>query len=297
MQISKENYHEINHYPDPLFPVEIYRVDESGMFPFGRGVGDFHWHEELQFTMALQGTLTIQADARRYTLKEGQAFFINSGVIHAVTELSAGGVYASLNFPSKLLSFFPGSRMEQDDVLPWVTGGVPASLLLTCETGDGSAVLTCLSEILRFWPESFPHRSYGIAIRLAELWYHTLPCLEHTAYSTPSLSTVKRQRIQDMLSFIYAHYAEDITLTVLARCAHISVGECCRIFREQLQVTPYQFLTDYRIRKSLELLTSDFSVSETAGLCGYNQVSNYISKFKSLMGCTPAQYQNRVGGR
>ena len=93
MQISKENYHEINHYPDPLFPVEIYRVDESGMFPFGRGVGDFHWHEELQFTMALQGTLTIQADAQRYTLKEGQAFFINSGVIHAVTELSAGGVY------------------------------------------------------------------------------------------------------------------------------------------------------------------------------------------------------------
>lgn len=187
MQISKENYHEINHYPDPLFPVEIYRVDESGMFPFGRGVGDFHWHEELQFTMALQGTLTIQADARRYTLKEGQAFFINSGVIHAVTELSAGGVYASLNFPSKLLSFFPGSRMEQDDVLPWVTGGVPASLLLTCETRDGSAVLTCLSEILRFWLESFPHRSYGIAIRLAELWvsYASLPGTHRVFSSFP----------------------------------------------------------------------------------------------------------------
>ena len=104
--------------------MEIYRVDESGMFPIGRVVGDFHWHEELQFTIALQSTLTIQADARRYT--------------------------------SKLLSFFPGSHMEQDDVLPWVTGGVPASLQLTCETGNGSAALTCLSEIFVSGRNHFP---------------------------------------------------------------------------------------------------------------------------------------------
>lgn len=77
--------------------------------------------------------------------------------------------------------------------------------------------------------------------------------------------------------------------------AYISIGECCRIFREHLQTTPYRFLTEYRIRKSVELLTGDLSISEIAGHCGYNQTSNYIAKFKSIMNCTPAQYRIKHG--
>lgn len=64
-------------------------------------------------------------------------------------------------------------------------------------------------------------------------------------------------------------------------------------WKEYLQTTPYQFLTEYRVRKRTELLSEDLSISEVAGRCGYNQVSNYIAKFKFLMDCTPAQYRRR----
>lgn len=74
-----------------------------------------------------------------------------------------------------------------------------------------------------------------------------------------------------MLSFIYEHFSEDIALANIACIAHISIGECCRIFREHLQTTPYQFLTEYRIRKSVELLSGELSISEIAGRCGYNR--------------------------
>ncbi|MCC8138436.1 MAG: helix-turn-helix domain-containing protein [Clostridiales bacterium] len=53
----------------------------------------------------------------------------------------------------------------------------------------------------------------------------------------------------------------------------------------------YQFLTEYRVRKSTELLSGSLTISEIAGLCGYNQPGNYIAKFKSIIGCTPAQYR------
>lgn len=290
--MEKKNYHEINQYKDALFPVEIYRVDEKGMFPFGRGLRDFHWHDELQFTLAVHGSLTLQVDAGQYFLNEGEAAFINSGMIHAVIELSKGGKYSSLNFPYKLLSFFPGSRMEKEHVLPYVTGGCLPVIILRPETEWQKSALDLLQEINGMWDNnSGIQNEYLITTKIVALWYILISNLSDESKNIFSVDSVRRERLQLMLSFIYEHFPEDIALANIACIAHISIGECCRIFREHLQTTPYRFLTEYRIRKSVELLSGELSISEIAGRCGYNQTSNYIAKFKSIMDCTPAQYR------
>lgn len=292
--MEKKKYHEINQYRDALFPVEIYRVNEKGMFPFGRGLRDFHWHDELQFTLAVRGSFTLQVDAGQYFLNEGEAAFINSGMIHAVINLSKGGNYASLNFPYKLLSFFPGSRMEKEYVLPYVTGNCMPVVILRPETGRHKAALDILQDINAIWDSSPAAQSeYLISTKIVALWDTLLSDLSDKSINILSVDLVRRQRLQVMLSFIYEHFSEDIALADIAGTANISIGECCRIFREHLQVTPYQFLTEYRVRKSVELLSGELSISEIAGHCGYNQVSNYIAKFKSIMDCTPAQYRKQ----
>lgn len=132
---------------------------------------------------------------------------------------------------------------------------------------------------------------YLISTKITELWCALLPELSKESKNTFSADLVRRQRLQQMLSFIYEHFSEDTALADIAEAANISIGECCRIFREHLQTTPHRFLTEYRIRKSVEMLSGDLSVSEISGYCGYNQTSNFISKFKSVMGCTPAQFR------
>ena len=292
--MEKKKYHEINQYRDALFPVEIYRVNEKSMFPFGRGLRDFHWHDELQFTLAVRGSFTLQVDAGQYFLNEGEAAFINSGMIHAVINLSKGGNYASLNFPYKLLSFFPGSRMEKEYVLPYVTGNCMPVVILRPETELHKVALDILQEINAIWDSSPAAQSeYLIATKIVALWNMLLSDLSDKSINILSIDLVRRQRLQFMLSFIYEHFSEDIALADIAGTANISIGECCRIFREHLQVTPYQFLTEYRVRKSVELLSGELSISEIAGHCGYNQVSNYIAKFRSIMDCTPAQYRKQ----
>lgn len=293
--MEKKKYHEINQYKDALFPVEIYHVNEKGMFPFGRGLRDFHWHDELQFTLAVHGSFTLQVDDRQYFLNEGEAAFVNSGMIHTVIQLSKGGNYASLNFPYKLLSFFPGSRMEKECVLPYVTGSCIPVVIFRPEIEWQKSALDILQEIYAIWDSnSTVQREYLIGIKIVALWYILLPNLSDESQNAFPVDLVHRQRLQFMLSFIYEHFSEDIVLADIAGTAHISVGECCRIFREHLQITPYQFLTEYRVRKSLELLFGELSISEIARRCGYNQVSNYIAKFKSIMDCTPAQYRKQT---
>lgn len=290
--MEKNTYHEINQYKDALFPVEIYHVDETGIFPSGRGLEDLHWHDELQFTLAVHGSFTLQANARQYRIKEGEAAFINSGIIHTVTNLSKGGHYTSLNFPYKLLSFFPGSRMEKEQVLPYTSGGSCPVLLFRPQVPWQKTVLDLLKELNTLWNDTTnKHMEYLISLKILSLWYTMLSHLPEEMTPASSTDLIRRQRLQSMLSFIYEHFAEDISLTDIAACSHISTGECCRIFREHLQTTPYQFLTEYRIRKSVELLSGEHSISEIAARCGYNQVSNYISKFKSILKVTPAQYR------
>lgn len=292
--MERKNYHEINRYRDALFPVAIYRVNENGIFPFGRGLRDFHWHDELQFTLAVRGSVTLQVDAGQYHLREGDAAFINSGMIHAATALSKGGQYASLNFPYKLLSFFPGSRMEKEHVLPYVTGGRLPVVILRPETEWQKAALELLQEINAVWENpSAGQREYLISTKIVALWHMLISHPFDESGRASSVDFARRERLQLMLSFIYEHFSQDVALADVARAAHISAGECCRIFRAHLQTTPHRFLTEYRIRKSVELLSGELSVTEIAERCGYHQTSHYIAAFKAMMGCTPARYRRR----
>lgn len=292
--MKKRQYHEINTYPDPSFPVQIYKVNKNGTYPLGRGLRDFHWHDELQFTLAVQGELTVQVNGIQYILNEGDAIFINSGMIHATIKLSVGGCYTSLNFPYKLISFFPGSRMESEYVLPYVTGNCTSVIVFHQDNEEQKKVLEILQKINNSWNNDFlKQKEYVIATEIATLWRTVLVNLSDKSKTGVYVDIIGRQRLQNMLSFIYEHFSEDITLSDISSTANISIGECCRIFKSHLQISPYQFLTHYRVRKSIEFLSGELSISEIARCCGYNQVSNYIAKFKSIMDCTPTQYRRR----
>ena len=44
----------------------------------------WHWHEDFEYILAYEGTVTVGVDKKRICLAEGEGVFINSGVLHAV---------------------------------------------------------------------------------------------------------------------------------------------------------------------------------------------------------------------
>lgn len=128
--IEKDNLYEVNRYADTAFPVGAYTVTREGIMPEGRGYKDLHWHEELQFTYVVSGELRIRIDGKDYLVKEKEAVFINRNLLHITTDLTEDGKYISLNFPDKILGFFPGSRMEQDYVFPYTRGYMLPAVVL-----------------------------------------------------------------------------------------------------------------------------------------------------------------------
>lgn len=76
----------------------------------------------------------------------------------------------------------------------------------------------------------------------------------------------------------------------------MSVGHCERLFMQVLQTTPYEYLINYRIKKSLELLGKEKTIiSQIALEVGFNDVSHFIQSFKKRMSITPKQqYQKQL---
>ena len=75
----------------------------------------------------------------------------------------------------------------------------------------------------------------------------------------------------------------------------MSVGHCGRLFMQVLQTTPYEYLINYRIKKSLELLGKEKTpISQIALEVGFNDVSHFIQSFKKRMSITPKHYQTQL---
>ncbi|MBN2900037.1 MAG: helix-turn-helix transcriptional regulator [Clostridia bacterium] len=291
--------HESNRYNDHAFPFGIYTVNQEGIFPLGRGLRDLHWHEELQFTLVTSGRLTIRISNHTYDLNAGEAIFINRGLLHMTTYLSTDGEYVSFNFPEKILGFFAGSRMEQDYVLPYISDCSLSVVFFKEDVPWQQEVIKNLKEI-KHWEETGAcfAKEYRIAVKISEIWLTMIDNISQDSLA-PQQSWVKKQnRIRIIIEYIHNHYAEDIKLDHIAESAHISAGECGRCFKSMLSITPYEYLLNYRINRSVELLNdTDHTVTEIATLVGFNHPSYYIQYFKKKMGVTPKQYRdNEVEG-
>ena len=72
----------------------------------------------------------------------------------------------------------------------------------------------------------------------------------------------------------------------------MSIGHCGRLFMQVLQTTPYEYLINYRIKKSLG--KEKTPISQIALEVGFNDVSHFIRSLKKRMSITPKQYQKQL---
>lgn len=284
---------EKNKYENDAFPFEIYKVRKYGMSPIGRGFDNLHWHDEIQYTVAVQGDLTIQVNGQNYELKEGQGIFINSQFLHITKAMEENGKYISINFSIKLLSFFLGSLMEQNYVLPYMNDYVLPVIIFDNQTAWKKNILALLKEIEEIYLEKALFAwEYKISVLLCEIWYLILTNVKNESSTENETFKLKQDRIRELLNYVHENFSQQLTLEEIADSANISVSECTRCFKEYTEYSPYEYLIRYRISEAaVLLLKTDHPVSQIAVKTGFRDTSSFIRTFKNRMGTTPLKYR------
>ena len=109
------------------------------------------------------------------------------------------------------------------------------------------------------------------------------------------LMALKDERISNSLQLMHEAPHKDWTLNLLATAVGMSRSLYSKEFKRLVGETPLDYLTDWRILKSKELLSGNkTNIIEVAGNVGYQSEAAFNRIFKSKVGETPASYRRRV---
>lgn len=102
----------------------------------------------------------------------------------------------------------------------------------------------------------------------------------------------RQERVQVMLVYIHMYYADDLSLKDIADAGTMSIAQCNRCFNKILNVTPYEYLIQYRLQKATNLLkNATLNVTEISEIVGFNNVTHFIQAFKKVYGISPKKYR------
>ena len=268
-------------------------VHETRLKDKPMGFNNWHWHEEIQFSLLLEGEMITTAQGQDYHLHAGEGFFINSNLSHMSRPATDPDEsrFLSLNVQPSLLTLFHGSVVEQKYYLPYLDDPSFQMIHLVPEISWQDRILAdlqALFSLVQNKPFGFELDAYSY---LLLIWRQLLDNMEEPEQKP----VIERQEAHSILSYIQENYTEDLTLDQVSAHVHLSKSECCDLFRSSYDTTIFSFLSDYRLEKSILLLRdTNRSVSQIAADVGFKGTSYFIKCFREKTGQTPLQYRRSV---
>jgi len=109
---------------------------------------------------------------------------------------------------------------------------------------------------------------------------------------TSPANPLQSKRISDVLYYISEHLEETLTVQRLATYCHLNPDYFSRLFNEQIQMRPLDYIQLKRIeRAQLLLTTTNHSLKEIANLVGFPNISYFNRIFSRISGQTPSDYR------
>lgn len=95
---------------------------------------------------------------------------------------------------------------------------------------------------------------------------------------------------QKVVSFLLAHFNENLTLDDISAGVGTSKNYLCNAFKRSTGITILDCLNLIRIRKAAELIVySDLTLTQVAQMCGYVSTSHFNRVFARYVGLPPGQ--------
>ncbi|MFV0519482.1 MAG: helix-turn-helix domain-containing protein [Lachnospirales bacterium] len=268
-------------------------------FPFFCGYGSIknfksfevanHWHQDIEFTVILEGSMTYTVNGTAFIVNKGQGLFINSKRLHShcsSSHLDCHYLVITINPLVLGVIFEPISSYFNS------TFGTNCDdfIVLTGEFSWHKSMIKMFFDINAEF--SLNKHNYFKLISYATKLSSDIS--EHITYNNNnSKDNIELLRIWKMTGFIHENYDKDITLIEIAKSGDICRSQCYEIFNTVLKQTPNIYLTNYRIQKSCELLrNTTLSISEVAISCGFNNSSYFTQVFRKITTHTPKNYRN-----
>lgn len=119
-----------------------------------------------------------------------------------------------------------------------------------------------------------------------------------TAHSAPPDDPAQREMddpsvvIRRAKQYIDVNLRESLSLETIACAAYVSRSHLAQVFRNELQQTVWEYVSEQRLEKAkLMLSDTDLCIAEVARLSGLSRTSHFYARFATLTGVSPGQFR------
>lgn len=270
-----------------------FEAPDDDLSQYRSGLVNWHHQDSAELSYVTEGALRIRVLQQERVLRAGQGFLVFPECLHTVLPVEGeAGRYRTLLFDLELISGGLLSLIHHRYIEPTVGEGGPQLLILNPQHEWAADILARARRIVEIWDQ----RTYGDELRivseLSGIWFLIAARALRPEGRAPVLSAAEQQRAAQLIAFIRQHHREPLKLEDIARSANISRGECCRFFKRMMHMSPFAYLTQYRILQSLPLLEAgELSITQISEHIGFSSASYFTSTFKRHMGIPPSAHR------
>lgn len=268
------------------YPYTLHRVNlENTTIPW-------HWHEELEFAYVIEGKKAVSTTTRDYEFHEGEAFFTNTNVLCTMKNIRKCKIDSHL-FHSTFLSGHFRSIFETKYMNPILQNKKIELIEIRGTTSAQQKILSKLRQVSALQEKE--DQEFQTRNLFSEIWLLLLEEIANMPDPATTISSVSKERLMTMMTYIQKNYAYKITLEEIAASASISSREALRCFQTTIRETPFEYLMGYRIEIAKKLLkATNLSVTEISLQTGFSNSAYFSKIFKRSCRMTPLAYRKEM---
>ncbi|MGN1059522.1 MAG: AraC family transcriptional regulator [Clostridia bacterium] len=246
------------------FRFHLNRVERSNFYA--------HWHENIELLYVIGGSAQVITDRVAVPVHVGQIAVINSNHLHNVVAEDFVEYYCLIIDKNFLESF--GFDVEET---------------VFERMAEGPELTRCFQRIVREYTEEKEHYKEQIKADILSVMveltrHHTVFQQELT---DPAVGR-KLAVVKEVLRYLKKQYKEPVSLQDIADAVGFNKYYISHLFKEMVGCPIVYYINDLRCNYAKSLLISEqYTVSEVAEMCGFDNLSYFSRTYKRHMCVLP----------
>ncbi len=255
---------------------------------------ELHWHDQMEIIYIKKGFGKISIDLQPYDVSSGCIVPVLPGELHSIDQVDE----EPMEYENIIFSLSVFDSADEDD---WCRENVIEALkkgkLSFCRViRPGTSFHEDASAALDGADEACKHRDPGFSLLVkSEIFRFFYAIYKYSVPINSEGGHDDSESLKVVLSWVRLHYGEEITVADAALQSGFSASHFMRVFKKRTGKSFISFLTEYRLANAeYYLKETDKPIGEIAQICGFDNFSYFIRKFRGKYGTSPREYRKML---
>ncbi|WP_256758874.1 AraC family transcriptional regulator [Cohnella sp. WQ 127256] len=254
---------------------------------------DWHYHEEVEFLLILEGELTAFYREEQLILRKGDIALFGSSEPHTTMQSKEGST-KQLVFQIDLRKYWDLSTLNSMQHFSEVIRPL-SSLNYIYRNNDDARIQTSalIQEIFQEMNDARIGYELAVSSRIKNI---LLLLLRHDTDMQLNYNDNRLLgRLQPAVDYVEQNLSEKLSVTEISSQLNMSYTHFIKTFKKAVGMSFTDFVVYKRIKKAeQQLLTSEVSIAEIAESVGFSNIGHFYDMFRRYNDCSPKEYKNKL---